>query len=73
VSYADGSLLIVDMRGPTIIFRSGQEVKSKHKHMSKLIGKHSDESDNVTCLNWTVCGLGTGKFEPMLLCHVYLG
>ena len=66
VSYADGSLLIVDMRGPKIIFRSGQEAKSKHKHMSKLLGKHSDESDTATCLNWTVCGLGTGTFEPNL-------
>jgi syntaxin-binding protein 5 len=70
VSYADGSLFIVDMRGPTIIFRSGQEAKSKHKHMSKLIGKHSNESDTVRCLNWAVCGLGTGTFEPILL---YLG
>lgn len=50
--------MIVDMRGPKIIYRSGHE-KTKHKRVSLHIGKHT-ENDKVDSLAWTICGTSAG-------------
>lgn len=55
VAYVDGSLYVVDMRGPNIILRHG---KSKSRH-SMVIGMGS-ETDVATCLRWTICPTETG-------------
>ncbi|KAE9409115.1 hypothetical protein BT96DRAFT_953546 [Gymnopus androsaceus JB14] len=56
VAYVDGSLYVVDMRGPNIILRHG---KSKSRH-SMVIGMGS-ETDVATCLRWTICPTETDK------------
>ncbi|KII94277.1 hypothetical protein PLICRDRAFT_36534 [Plicaturopsis crispa FD-325 SS-3] len=58
VAFSDGSLFIVDLRGPSILFRSVPDEKAKHRHS---IGLHlrpaADEP--VKNLVWTVSRLGT--------------
>lgn len=58
-AYADGSLFIVDMRGPKIVLHVGHNA-TKHKHLPVYPGKNSSRSDTVNCLSWTVCGLSKG-------------
>ncbi|KAJ3721812.1 lethal giant larvae like, C-terminal-domain-containing protein [Lentinula raphanica] len=49
VAYADGSLFVVDMRGPTIILRHGIKTKSRHS-----LGLHMGQDDAIVCLEWTI-------------------
>ena len=58
MAYADGSLMIVDMRDPKIIYRSDHE-KTKHKLVSLRIGKYS-ETNKVDSLAWAICRTSTG-------------
>ncbi|KAJ3988441.1 WD40 containing snare-dependent exocytosis protein [Lentinula detonsa] len=49
VAYPDGSLFVIDMRGPTIILRHSIKAKSRHS-----IGIHMSTEDAVICLEWTI-------------------
>ncbi|KAJ4485744.1 WD40 containing snare-dependent exocytosis protein [Lentinula aciculospora] len=50
VTYTDGTLFVVDMRGPAIILRHGIKTKNRHS-----IGVHMDpDTDPITCLEWTI-------------------
>jgi syntaxin-binding protein 5 len=55
------SLLVVDLRGPRILLRFGHEPKSKNKEKLTLRLKHHSElSDPIEALTWTVTTLGAG-------------
>ncbi|KAL0951628.1 hypothetical protein HGRIS_008309 [Hohenbuehelia grisea] len=55
-AYPDGSLIVVDMRGPTVILRHGQNMKAQGRHS---IGLHISRNsiDPIGSLTWTICKL----------------
>lgn len=55
-AYADGSLFVVDMRGPKIILRDTSGTKEENRSMF-----HGHEANPVVSLTWTVTGLGPGR------------
>lgn len=61
VSYSTGAVVVVDMRGPRTIYRSGEH-GSKERHrvsIDKLhIGKSS--TDIAKALTWSISGLEGG-------------
>ncbi|THH21204.1 hypothetical protein EW146_g293 [Bondarzewia mesenterica] len=57
VAYADGSLSVVDMRGPNIIIHVPNEQERKSKRHSLL--HRAYEADAVTCLTWTICNISS--------------
>ncbi|KAF9041832.1 hypothetical protein BDZ89DRAFT_1060198 [Hymenopellis radicata] len=58
VGYSDGSLYVIDLRGPTILLRQGPESKAK-RHSIVPLGHRS--VDPITSLTWTVSPLSTDK------------
>ena len=54
VAYADGSLFVVDMRGPRLLLRSTGERRSF---------LHRGEADPVQALTWTVSGTDSSKLN----------
>ncbi|KAI0033991.1 lethal giant larvae like, C-terminal-domain-containing protein [Vararia minispora EC-137] len=63
VGYADGSMTVLDMRGPRVIFRSATD-KDSHKHGIGHLLQKSHHADAVGCFVWTICSLSTGKRSP---------
>jgi len=70
VSYMDGSLIVVDMRGPKIILSHQGNKKTKHKlqpsihvHTHRGDGPSSPSSapDIAKSLTWTISQLDNGK------------
>ncbi|EPQ60284.1 hypothetical protein GLOTRDRAFT_134996 [Gloeophyllum trabeum ATCC 11539] len=59
VSYISGLLLIVDLRGPKIIYRSDKDPSTKRK---SAFHRHSQELESFTTLTWTVCRMAS---DPM--------
>jgi syntaxin-binding protein 5 len=63
-AYADGSLLVVDMRFPRILLRHEQQSQAKSRHIVSLHPKrHSKSVDLVDSLTWTVTTVGSGMFH----------
>jgi syntaxin-binding protein 5 len=60
-AYSDGSMFILDLRGPRVILRHGQNLQSKSKLSASLhIRRHIEHTDPVCALVWTVATCGTG-------------
>ncbi|KDR85736.1 hypothetical protein GALMADRAFT_218826 [Galerina marginata CBS 339.88] len=59
VSYKDGSMFIVDMRGPKIIFSQQSDKRSKRTtlHAPHLSAGHGPGPDVVQSLTWTISSL----------------
>lgn len=55
VSHKDGSVFVVDMRGPRIILR---DTSDKSAHRRSFL--HRNEVDAVVSMTWTVAGTDTG-------------
>jgi syntaxin-binding protein 5 len=55
VAFRDGSIFVIDMRGPRIILR---EVSDKQSHRRSLLHRH--EVDTAVSLTWTVAGTDAG-------------
>ncbi|KDQ63133.1 hypothetical protein JAAARDRAFT_119208 [Jaapia argillacea MUCL 33604] len=60
-SYEDGSLLVVDMRGPRVILRSRPPAKKKGLHI------HSEDRDPIVHLSWSVCKLDSDPIPRIRL------
>ncbi|THH26967.1 hypothetical protein EUX98_g7215 [Antrodiella citrinella] len=60
VAYTSGTLLIVNMRGPTVLFRGLSETKSSFLH-------RKDHVDPVVSLTWTVSGTAADATYRVLL------
>lgn len=56
-AYADGSLFVVDMRGPKIILRDTSGTKEENHSLL-----HGHQANPVVSLTWTVTGTSTGTF-----------
>ncbi|KAA1468094.1 hypothetical protein DENSPDRAFT_833291 [Dentipellis sp. KUC8613] len=69
VSYADGSLLIVDMRGPNVVLHIDGDAHQK-KHRLSLLHKPSS-SDPVASLTWTICALSKDPIPRIRLIAVH--
>ncbi|KAH8835562.1 lethal giant larvae like, C-terminal-domain-containing protein [Flagelloscypha sp. PMI_526] len=65
--YADGTLIIVDMRGPKIIYKT--ENPAQEKRRSVLL--HTRTSDKVASLTWTISGLSNDPVLGLRLLAVY--
>ncbi|CAL1694488.1 unnamed protein product [Somion occarium] len=61
-SYADGSLFVVDMRGPTIILRDMSGTRAGKQSL-----RHRREEDPVVSLTWTVTGTASDPTPRILL------
>jgi syntaxin-binding protein 5 len=68
-AYADGSLLVVDMRGPRIILRRNQDGDQKRHSMGLRLHRHSGTLDPIASLAWTVSTLASGKASYYLCCR----
>lgn len=61
VAYMDGSLFVVDMRGPRIILRREHgETKTRHS-AGVRIGRNSELLDPITALSWTISPINDGR------------
>lgn len=74
-SYKDGSLFVIDMRGPRIILSRNPDAK-KNRH-SSVIGHphgHSPGPDIVKSLTWAIAPLNKGNslVPPFDLCLLLL-
>lgn len=58
-SYLDGSLFLVDTRGPRVMYRNLPDLKSGRKSFL-----HKHELDPIELLTWTVSGTAAGKVFP---------
>ncbi|KAG2022890.1 hypothetical protein CC2G_000608 [Coprinopsis cinerea AmutBmut pab1-1] len=52
ISYRDGKVVVVDMRGPRILSKIA--ARSKHKRVSSLGNRFSSEPDVATALTWSI-------------------
>lgn len=57
MSYSDGSLFIVDMRGPQVILR---DIPDKKKRNSGIHLPRSESVDPIMSMVWTVSSLNKG-------------
>lgn len=55
VAHKDGSVFVVDMRGPQVILR---DVSDKQSQRRSFLHRH--EIDEVVSMAWTVAGIDTG-------------
>jgi hypothetical protein len=78
VSYVDGSLIVVDMRGPKIIlFHEAVNKKNKHKLQHSIHARTggdgpsppSSAPDIAKSLTWTISRLDKGKLSS---CHIIM-
>lgn len=63
MAYKDGSLFVIDMRGPRVIKR---EIADKQSHRRSIL--HRQDVDIVQSLTWTVAGTESGTLS--MLIHV---
>jgi Lethal giant larvae(Lgl) like, C-terminal len=61
VAYANGSLSVIDMRGPSVILQTQQPT---HRH--SFIPRHSANPDPVSSLTWAITGVKLGQLP---LCY----
>ncbi|KAK7695037.1 hypothetical protein QCA50_002225 [Cerrena zonata] len=64
-AYDDGSLFIVDMRGPRVILRDTSGTKEEHRSLF-----HGPEANPVVSLTWTVTGTSVDHTPRILLIAV---
>jgi syntaxin-binding protein 5 len=62
VSYHDGSLFIIDLRGPRVILR---EFRSQPRNRHSFLKHSDDQGDFVMSLMWSVFKLASGKFSML--------
>ncbi len=60
MSYLDGSLFLIDSRGPRVMYRNLPDLKSGRKSFL-----HKHELDPIELLTWTVSGTAAGKAFPV--------
>ena len=61
-AYGNGFLFIVDLRGPRILLRRGQDTKPNSKETRGLhLRNHSGHLDPIGSLTWTISAIGTGR------------
>lgn len=59
VAYANGSLIVIDMRGPRVILQVGKAQQSTHSH--GFLHRNSPSIDPVLSLAWAISGVKSGK------------
>ena len=67
VAYANGSLTVIDMRGPRVMLQVGKAQPTTH-HIP-LIHRNSPGTDPVLSLAWAISGIKSGK---SLLYFIYM-
>jgi hypothetical protein len=63
VAYTNGSLIVIDMRGPRVILQVGKAQQTTHHH--GFLHRNSPSTDPVLGLAWTISGVKSGK-SPLL-------
>ncbi|KZV70969.1 hypothetical protein PENSPDRAFT_578479 [Peniophora sp. CONT] len=57
VGYTSGALIIIDLRGPSVIHREGSDKQPRRHSLGSILHKHAANADTVISLTWTICGL----------------
>src|SRR5258708_38230029 len=60
VAYTDGSLIVIDMRGPRVILQVGKSQPTAHHH--GFLHRNSPGVDPVLNLTWAISGVKSGRF-----------
>jgi hypothetical protein len=58
IGYANGSLIVIDMRGPRVMFQAGKVQQTTQRH--SLIHRNSPGTDPVMSLAWAITGVKSG-------------
>jgi hypothetical protein len=58
VAYTNGSLIVIDMRGPRVILQAGKAQQTTHHH--GFLHRNSPSTDPVLSLAWTISGVKSG-------------
>src|SRR5580693_8828917 len=59
VAYANGSLIVIDMRGPRVMLDVGKAQQTSYRH--SFIHRNSPGVDPVLSLAWVISGVKSGK------------
>ena len=59
VAYTDGSLIVIDMRGPRVILQVGKAQQTTHHH--GFLHRDSPGAHPVLSLTWAISGVKSGK------------
>ena len=59
VAYANGSLSIIDMRGPRVMLRIDKAPQSTYRH--SFMHRNSSGIDPVSSLAWAISGIKSGE------------
>lgn len=65
VAYANGSLTVIDMRGPRVILQVGKAQQTAHHH--GFLHRNSPGTDPVLSLAWAISGVKSGKSPPLFM------
>jgi syntaxin-binding protein 5 len=69
VAYANGSLSVIDMRGPRVILQTVKTRQSTNHH--SFIPRNSANADPVLSLTWAISGVKSGQSPPCYLPEKY--
>ena len=69
VAYTNGSLIVIDMRGPRVILEVGKAQQTSQRH--SLIHRNSPNIDPVLSLKWAISGGKSGKSPFYLILEAY--
>lgn len=70
VAHANGSLIVIDMRGPRVILQVGKAQQSTHSH--GFLHRNSPSIDPVLSLAWAISGVKSGKSHSSLYSRSFL-
>ena len=59
VAYANGSLIVIDMRGPRVMLQVGKAQQTTHHH--GFLHRNSPGANPVLGLTWAISGVKSGK------------
>lgn len=69
VAYANGSLIVIDMRSPKVMLEVGKAQQSSQRH--SFLHRNSPNVDPVLSLKWAISGGKTGRSPFYLILEVY--
>lgn len=73
IGYMNGVLLVLDLRGPKVIFREGTGMEGGKQAKRRSLSGHSQEGSSkngILSLTWVCCGVNDGAYplRPNMHC-----
>ena len=69
VAHTNGSLIVIDMRGPRVILQVGKAQQTTHHH--GFLNRNSPGTDPVLSLTWAISGVKSGKSSLLFILGKY--